>query len=79
MCVYAPTNHLIVTQLINVNLGVIVREVSRKQGQFYSTMRDLGNVEMENVFLVATVTGDCMLLAFSEVGVMGAGILNVLQ
>lgn len=45
----------------------------------YPTVRKLGNVAMENVFLVAIRMGECMLLAFNGYRVMGAGVLNVLQ
>lgn len=39
-----------------------------------------GNVEMENAFLVATVTGECVLLAFNRDDLeVRAGILHVLQ
>ena len=45
----------------------------------FAPCENLGNVVMENVFLIATMMGECKLLEFKCYRVMGAGVLNVLQ
>ena len=51
----------------------------KETGPVLPSVRNLGNVAMENVFLVAIMMGECMLLAFKGYRVMAAGVLNVLQ